>query len=54
MHAKDKHPNNMGLENLRISVVKETSPRNIKREEFRMVDKYRIKFLGLNRFKTLK
>ena len=54
MHAKDKHPDNMSLENFRISVVKETSPRNIKREEFRMVDKYRTKILGLNRYKTLK
>jgi hypothetical protein len=44
----------MGLENFRISVVKETSPKNIKREEFRMVDKYRTKILGLNRYKTLK
>jgi hypothetical protein len=54
MHAKEKHPNKMGLENFRITVVKETSPRSIKRWEFRMVDKYRIKFLGLNRYKTLK
>ena len=28
MHAKDKHSDNMSMENFRISVVKETSPRN--------------------------
>lgn len=54
MHANDKHPDNMSLENFRIAIVKETSPRNIKREEFRVVDKYRTKLLGLNRYKTLK
>ena len=30
-----------------------SSPRNIKREEFRVADVYRIKLLGLNRYKTL-
>ena len=53
MHANDKHPDNMSLENFKITIVKETSPRNIKREEFRVVDKYRTKLLGLNRYKTL-
>ena len=53
MHANDKHPNNMNLENFKVTLVKETSPRNIKREEFRVVDKYRTKLLGLNRYKTL-
>ena len=57
MHAKDKHPNNMKLENFEIAIVKQTSPRSIKREEFRVIDKYRTKVLGLNKtlglYKTL-
>ena len=53
MHTKDKHPDNMILDNFKIAIVKETSPRNLKREEFRMVEKYRTKLLGLNRYKTL-
>jgi hypothetical protein len=53
MHAKDKHPNNMSLNNFSVAVVKKVSPRNIKREEFRFIEKYRTKCFGLNRYKTL-
>ena len=53
MHAKDKHPENMHLENFEIAIVKQIFPRSIKREEFKVIDKYRTKVLGLNRYKTL-
>ena len=53
MHAGEKHPNNISLENFEIALVKSVSPRNLKREEFRMIDKYRTKHLGLNRYKTV-
>ena len=36
-----------------FKIVKETSPRNIKLEEFKVTDKYRTNLLGLNRYKTL-
>ena len=52
MHAMDKHPGDITLENFEIAIVKQTSPRNLKREEFRMIDKCRTKYLGLNRYKT--
>ena len=52
MHAMDKHPGDITLENFEIAIVKQTSPRNLKREEFRMIDKCRTKCLGLNRYKT--
>ena len=53
MHARDKHPDNINLGNFEIAIIKQVSPRNIKREEFRVIDKYRTKCLGLNRYKTL-
>ena len=53
MHAMDKHPENMSLENFEIAIVKQVPPRSLKREEFRYIDKYRTKSLGLNRYKTL-
>ena len=53
MHTKDKHPDSMNLNKFKISVVKKVSPRNIKREEFRYIEKYRTKCFGLNRYKTL-
>ena len=53
MHATDKHPDSIRLDNFEIAIVKQVSPRNLKREEFRFIDKYRTKCLGLNRYKTL-
>ena len=52
MHASEKHPNNISLDNFNIAIVKKVSPQNIKREEFRVIDKYRTKCLGLNRYNT--
>ena len=53
MHSKDKHSHSLSLNNFEIAIIKQVAPRNIKREEFRVVDKYRTKCLGLNRYKTL-
>ena len=53
MHAMDKHPENMDLKNYNIAIVKQATPRTIKREEFRFIDKYRTEVLGLNRYKTI-
>ena len=53
MHAKDKHQNNFSLENFKIAIIKKVSPRKIKREEFRVIDKCRTKSYGMNRYKTL-
>ena len=52
MHAKDKHPSNMNLNNFKVSIVKKVSPQNIKREEFRHIEKYRTKCYGINRYKS--
>ena len=52
MHAKEAHGANFNLENFQISIVKKISPQNIRREEFRFIDKYRTIQLGLNRYKA--
>ena len=53
MHARDKHTNDISLENFEIAIVKQIPPRNIRREEFRFIDKYRTQGLGMNRYKSL-
>ena len=52
MHAREAHSTNFDLKNFQISVVKKISPQNIRREEFRFIEKYRTKQLGLNRYKA--
>ena len=52
MHAKDKHGMQMDLKNFKITIVKKVSPQNLKREEFRHIEKYRTQIYGLNRYKT--
>ena len=52
MHAKEAHGANFNLENFQISVIKSISPQNIRREEFRYIEKYRTIQLGLNRYKA--
>ncbi len=54
MHAKDKHSTQMDLKNFKISIVKKVSPQNIKREEFRFIEKYRTQTYGMNRYKTIR
>ena len=51
MHAKDVHNSNFSLKNFTISIVKKISPQQIRREEFRFIEKYRTIQLGLNRYK---
>ena len=52
MHASDCHPDNFSLETFSISVVKKVSPQQLRREEFKFIDKYRTLSKGLNRYKT--
>ena len=52
MHAKEAHGGNFNLENFHISIIKSISPQNIRREEFRYIEKYRTIQLGLNRYKA--
>ena len=53
MHAKDMHQTQFSLDNFSISIVKKVSPQQLRREEFRFIDKYRTIPLGLNRYKVL-
>lgn len=50
MHAMDIHKTNFSLSNFEISIVRKVSPQQIRREEFRLIDKYRTNALGLNRY----
>ena len=52
-HAKDMHQTQFSLDNFSISIVKKVSPQQLRREEFRFIDKYRTIPLGLNRYKVL-
>ena len=52
MHTKDLHEQNSSLNNFQISVIKKVSPQQIRREEFRYIEKYTTKQLGLNRYKA--
>ena len=52
MHAKDMHQDQFSLNNFSVSVVKKVSPQQLRREEFRFIDKYRTISLGLNRYKV--
>ena len=53
MHARDMHQTQFSLDNFSISIVKKVSPQQLRREEFRFIDKYRTIPLGLNRYKVL-
>ena len=50
MHAKDMHAVDFSLNN--FCVVKKVSPQNLRREEFRFIDKYGTIPLGMNRYKV--
>ena len=52
MHAKDAHENDFSLKTFNVSVVKKVSPQQLRREEFKFIDKYRTASLGLNRYKS--
>ena len=48
MHAKEVHQ----MDNFKISVVKQVSPQQLRRTEFKYIDKYKTNSLGLNRCKS--
>ena len=52
MHARDMHQNNFSLDNFTIALVKKVSPQQLRREEFRFIEKYKTIPLGLNRYKV--
>ena len=52
MHAKETHDSDFNLKNFKISIVKKISPQNIRREEFKFIEKFRTIQLGLNRYKA--
>ena len=52
MHAKDRHKDNFSLKNFSVAVIKQVSPQNLRREEFRYIEKYKTISLGLNRYKV--
>ena len=52
MHARCTHGENFDLKNFRITLVKKCSPQNIRREEFKHIDKYRTRVKGINRYKN--
>ena len=52
MHARDVHQMNFSLTSFKISVIKKVSPQQLRREEFKFIDKYKTNSLGLNRYKS--
>ena len=51
-HAKEAHQNDFSLENFEITIVKQVSPQQLRRTEFKYIDKYKTSSLGLNRYKS--
>ena len=52
MHAMDMHPNQFSLENYTVALVKKVSPQQLRREEFRFIEKFKTIPHGLNRYKV--
>ena len=52
MHAREVHQTTFSLDIFEVSVVKKVSPQQLRREEFRFIDKFRTNSLGLNRYKV--
>ena len=52
MHANDCHQNDFTLDSFKISVVKKVSPQQLRREEFKYIDKFKTVPKGLNRYKS--
>ena len=52
MHAREVHQVQFSLDIFSISVVSKVSPQQLRREEFKYIDKYRTNSLGLNRYKV--
>ena len=51
MHARDAHQMNFSLNNFSISIVAKVSPQQLRRTEFKYIDKYNTLNRGLNRYK---
>ena len=51
-HAKTVHPNEFELSHFRITLLKKISPQRIRREEFKFIDKFKTRTLGINRYKN--
>ena len=52
LHASIVHGINVDLNNFKVSLIKKCSPKRIRREEFRYIDKYKTKTFGINRYKN--
>ena len=52
MHAREVHNTSFSLNIFAIAVIKKVSPQRLRREEYRHVEKYQTKTLGLNRYKV--
>ena len=52
MHSKSVHANDFDLRHFRITLLRKVSPQRIRREEFKLIDKYRTRTLGINRYKN--
>jgi hypothetical protein len=52
MHAREVHQRQFSLDIFSVAVIKKVSPQNLRREEFKHIDKFRTNSLGLNRYKA--
>ena len=52
MHARDMHQNQFSLNNFSVAVMKKVSLQQLRREEFRFIDRCKTISLGLNRYKV--
>ena len=52
MHARDMHQSSFSLDIFSVSIVRKVSPQQLRREEYRYIDKYQTISLGLNRYKV--
>jgi hypothetical protein len=52
MHAREVHQTNFSLEIFTIAVVDKVSPQQLRRTEFKYIDKYRTLSFGLNRYQV--
>ena len=51
-HSHNVHRENFNLSDFKITLVKKCSPQIIRREEFKIIDKYRTRTMGINRYKN--
>ena len=52
MHAWEAHRTSFSLDIFSVSIVKKVSPQQLRREEFKFIEKYRTLTHGLNRYKV--